>query len=61
MLYLCLFILGCSLVGIVMIEFARRMMFEYELGNTYLLTEPDAVRAKLPAVPSDINEHNINE
>jgi len=44
-----------------MIEFARRMMFEYALGNTYLLTEPDAVRAKLPAVPSDINEHNINE
>lgn len=44
-----------------MIEFARRMMFEYELGNTYLLTEPDAVRAKLPAVPSDINEQNINK
>jgi hypothetical protein len=38
-----------------MLNFARRMILEYLLGNTLLLTEEDAVRAKLPpATPADL-------
>lgn len=44
-----------------MIEFARRMMFEYVLGNKYYLTEPDAVRAKLPSGIYDIPGQTLEE
>jgi len=44
-----------------MIEFARRMMFEYELGNKYFLREPDAIRAKLPTKVYDLPRQTLEE